>query len=153
MVTTAQAIFDNAPLGARIRYSDSTPRPPERFKRKVREWEARNGSGRLTQRSPAGTGSHPYPATFTLHEADYGSEDVIVLSVNKMFAVTDARNFEIVDVPPPGAALVVQEWNDQRELLHVAADRAAAESWRNRHGYSRAQVEIVGETDSSTQAA
>lgn len=101
MATTAQSIFDDAPLGARIRYSDSTPRPPERFKRKLREWEARNGSGRLTQRSPAGTGSHPYPATFTLHETDYGSEGVIVLSVNKMFAVTDGRDFEIVDVPPP----------------------------------------------------
>ncbi|AOH85604.1 hypothetical protein AWL63_18345 [Sphingomonas panacis] len=153
MTKTAQSIYDDAPLGARIRYSDGTPRPPERFTRKVRAWESRNGGGRLTQLSPAGTGSHPYPATFTLHEADYGSEDVIVLSVNKMFAVTDQRVFEIVDVPPPGAALVLQEWNDQRELLHVAADRAAAESWLDRHGYSRALVEIVGEAETAIKAA
>ena len=37
MSATAQSIFDAAPLGAIIRYSDGTPRPPDRFKRKAQQ--------------------------------------------------------------------------------------------------------------------
>lgn len=152
MTTTAQSIYDEAILGATICYSDGTPRPPARFKRKVRTWEARNGSGRLTRRSPGGTGSRPYPATFTLHEGNYGSEGVVILSVNKIFSVSDERTFEVVDVPPPGAALVLQQWNEERELLHVANDRASAESWRDRHGYRNAHIEIVGQAETAVTA-
>ncbi|MBF5089065.1 hypothetical protein F1640_03250 [Novosphingobium sp. NBM11] len=153
MTATAQSIFDVAPLGAIIRYSDGTPRPPDRFKRKVQAWETRNGKGQLTQRSPAGTGQYPHPATFTLHEGDYGSGETIVLSVNKIFSVSDARTFEIVRIPPPGAALVLQEWEGHRELLHVAAGEAAATAWLGRHGYSRAYVEIVGDPEPVATAA
>jgi hypothetical protein len=153
MTNTAQSIYDHAPLGAWICYSDGTRRPPDRFTRKVRAWEARNGRGRLTHRSSGSTGSRPYPATFTLHEGNFGSEGTIMLSVNKIFSVSDERTFEIVDVPSPGSALVVKIWDNRRELLHVAADRAAAESWRDRHGYAHAQVEIVGEAETATQAA
>ena len=152
MTNTAQSIYDEAPLGAHIRYSDGTPRPPERFKRKLLAWENRNGAGRLTQRSPEGTGQYPYPATFTLHEGDYGSGDVVVLSVNKFFSVTDQRAFEVTSVPQPGAALVLQEWDGHRELLHVAADRATADAWLNRHGYSWAHVEIVDEAETTARA-
>ncbi|BAI99005.1 hypothetical protein Sj15T_10020 [Sphingobium sp. TA15] len=153
MTKTAQSIYDEAVLGATICYSDGTPRPPDRFKRKLRAWEARNGRGRLTRRSPGSRGSRPYPATFTLHEGNYGSEGVIILSVNRIFSVADERAFEIVDVPSPGAALVLHRWSDEPELLHVAADRAAAESWRDRHGYPNAYIEIVGEAESVTKVA
>lgn len=151
MTTTAQSIYDEAPMGARIRYSDGTPRPSERFKRKVRAWEDRNGEGRLTQRSPAGTGKYPYPAT--LHEGDYGSGGIIVLSVNKIFSVRDGRTFVVASVPPSGAGLVLQEWEGHRELLHVATDQATATAWLNRHGYSRARIEIVGDAETATGAA
>lgn len=153
MNTTAQSIYDGAPLGAHIRFTDGTPRPPERFKRKLSAWKERNSSGRLTQRSPAGTGSFPCPATFTLHEGDYGSGGVVVLSVSKIFAVTDRRAFEVISVPPPGAALVVQGWDDHRELLHVAADRVAAGTWLEQHGYRSAHVEIVGAAEIASRAA
>ena len=153
MNTTAQSIFDEAPLGAIVRYSDGTPRPPDRFKRKIQTWESRNGKGRLTQRSSAGAGQHSYPATFTLHEGDYGSGETIILSVNRIFSVSDARTFEVIQVPPPGAALVLQEWEGHRELLHVAAGEAAASAWLDRHGYSRAHVEIVGPAAPVTTAA
>ena len=35
---SAQLIYDHAPLGAIIRYSDSTPRPPKRHRRKLQAW-------------------------------------------------------------------------------------------------------------------
>jgi hypothetical protein len=153
MTTTAQSIYDEAPLGAHIRFTDGTSRPPERFKRKLSAWKDRNSSGQLTQRSSAGTGVFPCPATFTLHEGDYGSGGIVILSVSRVFAVTDQRGFEVTRVPPPGAALVVQAWDDHRELLHVAVDHTAAEAWLEQHGYHRAHVEIVGEAEIATKAA
>lgn len=46
---SAQRIYDLAPLGAVIRYSDGTPRPPERFRKKVAAWENNNKCGRLVR--------------------------------------------------------------------------------------------------------
>lgn len=48
----ALEIFTDAPLGAFVRFSDGTPRPPERFKRKLAAWENYNGTGRLTGKQP-----------------------------------------------------------------------------------------------------
>ena len=36
---SAQHIYVSAPLGSIVRYSDGTPRPPARFKRKLAAWE------------------------------------------------------------------------------------------------------------------
>jgi len=46
-------IFDIAPLGALIRYSDGSPRPPGRFGKERAAWERRNGLGRLVRKEPA----------------------------------------------------------------------------------------------------
>ena len=81
---SAHTIYENAPLGSLIRYSDGTPRPPARFKKKLAAWENRNGAGRLVRKEPArdrpnGTS----PASFTLHEGDFGSGGVVVLTVRR----------------------------------------------------------------------
>ena len=49
---SAQLIYDHAPLGAIIRYSDGMPRPPERHRRKLQAWENRNNTGRLVKKMP-----------------------------------------------------------------------------------------------------
>jgi len=36
---SAQLIYDLAPLGSTVTYSDETPRPPERFRKKLASWE------------------------------------------------------------------------------------------------------------------
>ena len=43
---SAALIFDIAPLGSLVAYSDGTPRPPARFTRKLAAWERRNGTAR-----------------------------------------------------------------------------------------------------------
>jgi len=48
---SAQLIYDTAPLGSLIRYSNGEPRPPERFTRKLKAWNNDNGIGRLIERS------------------------------------------------------------------------------------------------------
>ena len=42
---SAQYIYDTAPLGSLIRYSNGEPRPPERFRRKLAAWNNDNGTG------------------------------------------------------------------------------------------------------------
>ncbi|MBB6411972.1 hypothetical protein HNQ71_004660 [Mesorhizobium sangaii] len=49
---SAHIVYDNAPLGSLIRYSDGTPKPPARFTRKLADWGRRNGLGRLVRKAP-----------------------------------------------------------------------------------------------------
>lgn len=41
---SAHIVYDNAPLGSLIQYSDGTPKPPARFTRKLDDWGRRNAS-------------------------------------------------------------------------------------------------------------
>ena len=49
---SASTIIDTAPLGALIRYTDGSPKPPARFTKKLAAWERSNGVGRLVKRGP-----------------------------------------------------------------------------------------------------
>lgn len=150
---SAKIIFEHAPLGALIRYSNGEPRPPERFKRKVRAWDQENGAGRLITKTPAQ--QHPtylLPAGFTLNEGNYGSDGVIVLVVNRSYSVNSKLNFEIVEEPQPGAVRVLTSFQGVDELQHLAPDMASAEAWLTEHRYSGARLEIVGEQASPPDA-
>ena len=47
---SATTIIDTAPLGALIRYTDGSPKPPTRFTKKLAAWERSNGVGRLVKK-------------------------------------------------------------------------------------------------------
>jgi hypothetical protein len=65
---SAQHIFDHAPLGSLIRYSNKTPKPPARFVNKLWAWEHENGVGRLIRKEPAvQRATYASPACITLH--------------------------------------------------------------------------------------
>ena len=49
---SATTIIDTAPLGALIRYTDGSPKPPARFTKKLAAWERSNGVGRLVKKEP-----------------------------------------------------------------------------------------------------
>ncbi|MGD9843928.1 MAG: hypothetical protein AB7O60_09190 [Variibacter sp.] len=145
---SARSIFDSAPLGAIIRYSDGTPRPPARFKRKLAAWENANNAGRLTCKAPARTvGNYTSPASFTLHQGDYGSGVVVVLKVFKTFSVDSALTFTVVERPAPGTVRVLNRAGDDAELVYLAGSRADAETWLKSHGYPDAVLdEVTAET-------
>ena len=50
---SAREIYDIAPLGALIRFSDGTPEPPARHRRKRTAWLSNNGAARLVRKTPA----------------------------------------------------------------------------------------------------
>jgi len=141
---SAQHIFDAAPLGAFIRYSDGTPRPPARFNKKLQAWERNNGVGRLIKKSAAvERPTYSTPAGFTLHHGDFGSHGVIVMVVHFSYLVTSALWFEIEKAPEPGMVRVLTQWEGVDELRHLAADQTSAEAWLAAHRYSNARFETV----------
>ena len=141
---SAKLIFDHAPLGAIIVYSDGTSRPPERHRRKLAAWKHRNGAGRLIcKRAAVERDVNTIPASFTLHEGDYGSNGTIVMRVHKTFDVTSPRDFVVSEQPEAGSVLVMSRPGDLGELVYLAATRSEAEDWLTRHGYPEADLQEV----------
>ena len=141
---SAQNIYDSAPLGALIRYSDGTPMPPARFNKKVAAWKRDNGVGRLVRKTPSLVmGRYTAPATLTLHEGNYASGGVIVLTVHRSYNLHSNLTFEVVGTPKPGNCRVLQPFGESVELIHLAQDRAAAEAWLRGNPYSHARLEEV----------
>jgi len=141
---SAQSIFDHASLGAIIRFSDGTPRPPERHRRKLQAWERNNNTGRLVKKQAGATvGNTPIPASFTLHVGDFGSKAVVVLRVFRTFSVMSALDFSVIERPAAGSILVLDRPGDAGELVHVAKDRKAADEWLSSHGYPNAVLHEV----------
>jgi hypothetical protein len=151
-VLDGHAIYDTVPLGALLRYFDGTPRPPERFNKKLRAWKSRNSTGRLVEKSaPSAIGSSTYPAGFTLQQGDSASSGIIVMVVRCIYQVTTDLRFEIVEQPLPGMVRVISRWNGRDEFKHLAPDMAAAEAWMQTSGYSNLVAEVIGDDERPVQ--
>lgn len=138
---SAQLIYDLVPLGAIIRFSDGSPRPPERHRKKLAAWEHRNSGGRLIRKQPERRiGNTVIPASITLHAGDYGG-GVVVLRVHRTFSVDNDLAFVVTERPKAGAVRVLDRPGDDAELVYLATSRADAESWLQSHGYPDAVLD------------
>ena len=145
---SANTIIDTAPLGALIRYTDGSPKPPARFTKKLAAWERSNGVARLVKKEPP----RPYPTwtapdSFTLHEGNFSSEGVILVTIMRSHSVDSQLNFEVVEEPKAGQVRVLLDFGGSTELLHLASSVAAAELCIAKEGYRNARFEIVGAED------
>ncbi|MEF3045594.1 hypothetical protein [Pseudotabrizicola sp. L79] len=148
---SATTIIDTAPLGALIRYTDGSPKPPARFTKKLAAWERSNGIGRLVKKEPP----RPYatwtaPASFTLHEGNFSSDGVILVTIMRSHSADSGLTFDVVEVPQPGQVKILLDFGGAIELLHLAANETAAELWIAREGYRNARLEVVGASDDDT---
>lgn len=140
---SAHLIFQ-APIGSVIAWADGIPRPPERHRRKLSAWHTNNSSGRLIRKQEdRAVGSVTLPANFTLHEADHGAGGVIAIRVHRSFSIGSILRFTVLECPAAGAVRVFDRSGEDAELVHLAANRQAAEEWLSRHGYPRAVLEEV----------
>lgn len=141
---SAHIIHDTAPLGSLIRYSDSTTKPPARFTKKLAAWERRNGVGRLVKKEPARKRpTYCSPASITLHEGNFASGGVILVTIMRTHSVDSDLTFEIAERPAIGMVRVLQDFGGNSELLHLAESREAAEQWLAKNRYSSARLEDV----------
>jgi len=143
---SGQDVFDRAPLGALLRYSDGTPEPPIRFTRKHAAWQRNNATGVLITKS-AGRKSPSYeiPASFTLHKGTLGTADYPVIIYRATYLVTSSLQFEILQTPAAGSVLILDSYGEDPELLHVAPNQDAAASWIVRHHYPDALTQEIPE--------
>jgi hypothetical protein len=128
---TAQDVIDSAPLGAIIRSSDGTPQPPARFKRKLSAWENRNGTGRLTEKRCARDGRL---GDFTLHLGDWGTNDVIIMSINRVYCADSRGSFSVEQVP-----------QDREHAPAVSRDEPPSSRCLPRHGACRLSGRMIVE--------
>lgn len=141
---SAYRMLADAPLGAVIRFSDGAPRPPDRFKRKLADWETRNDRGRLTRKEFLSDGpGGPRPGGFLLHIGDFGSNGIVLVKFHRFFQTTSALEFEIVELPPPGSIRILRPHGDGEELEYLAADAAAADVWLARNHLAKVRLETV----------
>jgi hypothetical protein len=131
---SAQQLYDAAPLGALVRFSDGAVEPPQRHRRKHAAWRSTNGTGRLVRRAPQ---KQSLPATFTLHVGDFGTADVTVVKAYRVFAVTSPLSFTIVDKPRPGQVALLQDELGMPTLVHLADTEADAQAWLAAHPHDK----------------
>lgn len=135
---SANTIYDHAPLGSLIRYSDGTPKPPSRFSKKVAAWERRNGTGRLVKNDPPREReSWSAPATITLHESNFETNGIILVTVMRTHSVTSDLIFKVIERPAIGMVYVLQHLGENVELLHLVESREAAELWLAKNPHAR----------------
>ena len=143
---SATTILNTAPLGALIRYTDGSPKPPARFTKKLAAWERSNGVGRLVKKDPPRAyQTWTAPASFTLHEGNFASDGVILVTILRSHSADSALVFEVIENPTPGQVRVLLDSSGNTELLHLAESVTAAELWIAKEGYRNARLEIVGE--------
>ncbi|GAA5665632.1 MULTISPECIES: hypothetical protein [Hyphomicrobiales] len=141
---SASLIFDCAPLGSLVAYSDGTPKPPARFTKKLAAWERNNGVGRLVRKEPGRERpTYSSPPCFTLHEGDFSSGGIILVMVTRTYGIDSDLRFRVVERPKVGQVRVLQNVGDNVELLHLANNREAAELWLAKAGYARARLDEV----------
>lgn len=121
----AKELFDLAPLGAFVKFSDGTPRPPDRFKRKLRSWVNNNNWGYFTRADPGDPKTGYSPPTFTLQQ----DHDVLIIST--LFGLYSTKTFEVT-LPKPGTILAYGDHTkagEPVEVRHVWQDYGAARAW------------------------
>lgn len=142
---SAQDIFDRAPIGAVVAWSDGTPRPPDRFNRKLSDWKKRNGRGTLVRKRP-GMDLGPdmaIPHCFVLDEGDVGAAGIPARRIRPQFDVESTLEFVVLERPRIGAVRVLDRASDSAELLNLARDRADAQEWVTKHGCANAVLQEV----------
>jgi hypothetical protein len=141
---SAHTIIDNAPIGSIVAWSDGTPQPPTRFRKKLAAWQTNNSRGRLIRKQGGrGIGNVSLSACFTLHEADYGAGGVIAARVYRTFSLNSTLHFSIIERPANGSVRVFERAGDDAELIYLATNERDAKEWLTRHGYPHAVLEEV----------
>ena len=104
--------------------------------------------GRLVKKEPPR--AYPTwtaPASFTLHEGNFSSDGVILVTIMRSHSADSRLLFEVAEEPKPGQVRVLLDFGGNTELLHLAESITAAELWIAREGYRNARLEIVGAED------
>lgn len=126
-------LFALAPFGAIVAFSDGTPRPPDRFTKKLSAWKSQNDAGVFVGRSH-GKGAGAWDVDhFTLRTLESS-----VLVVNRSFNVGDADRFTITSPAAPGTIIAFSDFYTERgddDCPYVWPSYTHAKAWGLAKGY------------------
>ncbi len=145
---SATTIIDAAPLGGADPLHRRQSQAAARFTKKLRGWERSNGVGRLVKKEPPR--SYPTwtaPASFTLHEGNFSSDGVILVTIMRSHSADSPSDLRSGRGAEARQVRVLLDFGGNTELLHLAESITAAELWIAREGYRNARFEIVGADD------
>lgn len=68
---------------------------------------------------------------------------MIAIRIHRTFSLDSDLIFKVIERPVLGSVRVCDRVGANAELVHLAANRHAAEEWLTRHGYPNAMLEEV----------
>ena len=130
----ASLVYDQIPIGTRIRFSDHIPKPPADRQGDLAVWRLYNGNGRLARKDPPPHCSPlAQPESITIRTADFGERSAVGFTLSLGNPSTGVMRFEVLELPPVGSVRILAPEGDNAELLHLAEDERAAIAWLARH--------------------
>ena len=130
MKLTAKDLHTLAPLGAYVAYSDGKPKPPQRFNKKLKEWDRSNSWGYFIKAGRGDPTKSYHRPGFALQQ-DHGH-----FIINTHFGLEGDLSYEVT-MPPAGAILAYHDHSDlghALEISHVWQNLNAARTWAWGHG-------------------
>ena len=123
-------IYERAPIGALIAWTDGTRRPPKRTSTLHSEWLFHNNRGRLVKtQGERGRGDPGSCPAITILKGDFTEAGVVANSSVYTFQIDYPLQFTIVERPPIGSVRVFDRPGRDAELVYLASNRAEAEHW------------------------
>jgi hypothetical protein len=123
---TAEDIFANAPLGARIGFTDSQPEPPVRHVRRHAAWKDRNSAGILLNKLNGQSGAFICPNSFQLETKVYYSATAPIVHIQPTFLVGTKLRFKIDALPMENTYRIIRFSGAMTSLIATITNRDSA---------------------------
>jgi len=137
-------IYERAPIGAIIRFTDSAAQPEAKDTEALVAWRKRNGTGRFVQRTPSHTDIICASSCAIVLQQDGPPTDTEAAMLSRqVFWLDSDLSFQIIDRPVPGNVRVIQHRSWNTTLLHLAKCRDDAERWVKESGLADLHLEDV----------
>lgn len=141
---SVMTIYERAPIGALIRYHDSTPQPPEEDTEAFAAWKKRNGDGWLVRCTPPRSSIiWSTSGAITLLQSLFPMDLDAAIAAREAFPLDCDLSFEVVYRPAAGEVRVLQEYGANSILLYLAHSRVDAERWVQQSGHINIRLEEV----------
>lgn len=123
-------IYEHAPIGALVAWTDGTRRPPKRTSILHSEWLFHNNRDRLVgKEGKRGNGDPGMRPGITILKGDFTEAGVVANSSLYTFHIDYPLRFTIVERPPIGSVRVLDRPGLEAELVYLARSRGEAEHW------------------------
>lgn len=140
-------IFDRAPVGSIISWTDGKPRPPENQIRALAGWKRDNAEGMVVRkRSHSVMGQSLVPASIKVATDAIDDLGAVIGPDFRTFLIDSVLTFTVVELPQIGSFRIFDGSGADAELLHVASGRDHAEVWVKTSGFAvTVMVEVTAD--------